>query len=159
MNFWSKGLGKKTIDLYLGKGEAQKGVDRLYVKGRVEAPVSWEYIILLHDEDLADFFALLRDPAMADYVYRMPGRWRLLAQIAVGGLKVVGLVLAAGLSQAFGKDLRAGEVELEMPPPSVKKRTRTVRARLGSKRLSMTTPEDGEEEEPPASSQAAVETG
>ena len=159
MQFWSKGLGKKTIQLYLSKGETIVSGDKLYLQGQMEAPVSWEYIILLHDEDLADFFALLRDPAMADYVYRMPGRWRLLANIAVGGLKVVCLMLAAGLSQAFGKDLRAGEVELEMPPPSVKKRTRTVRARLGSKRLSMTTPEDGEEEEPPASSQAAVETG
>ena len=144
MNFWSKGLGKKTIDLYLGNGEAQKGINQLYVKGQVEAPIDWEYIIELREEDMADFFGLLRDPAMADYIYQAPDRWRLLARMVVGGLAVAYLLLAAALAQVFGKDLGGEEVELELPPPSVRTRTRTrtVRKRLGSKRPSSTTPDD-----------------
>ena len=144
MNFWSKGLGEKTIDLYLGKGEAQKGVDRLYVKGRMEAPVSWEYIMCLRGEDLADFFALLSDPAMADYVYHSPDRWRLIGKMVVGGLRVGGLVLVAGLRQAFGAGLPGPDVELELPPPSEKKRKRAVGRRLGSRRLSRSKTVDEE---------------
>ena len=141
MNFWSKGLGEKTIDLQLGKGEAHPGADHLYVKGQVEAPVSWEYIMALRGEDFVDFFALLRDPAMADFVYSSPDRWRLLGGMITGGIKVGYRVAIAALRLAFGKSVTGELVELELPPPSVRKRKRTVRGRLGSRRPSAATPE------------------
>jgi hypothetical protein len=135
MNFWSKGLGKKTIDLYLGKGEPQKGVERLYVKGRMEAPVSWEYIMCLRGEDLEDFFALLREPAMADYFYHSPDRWELLRKMVLGGLRVAYLIVAACVVEALGKSVPDENVELELPPPSQQKRARARGSRLGSRRL------------------------
>ncbi len=136
MNFWSKGLGEKTIDLHLGKGEAQPGADHLYVKGHAEAPVSWEYIMALRGEDFVDFFALLRDPAMADFVYHSPNRWRLLGEMVVGGIQVACLIAVAALRLALGKSVTGELIELELPPPSTRKRKRSARRRLGSKRIS-----------------------
>ena len=137
MNFWSKGLGKRTIDLRLGKGEAHPGADHLYVKGRVEAPVSWEYIMALRGEDFVDFFALLREPAMADSIYRSPHRWRLLFGMIASGIYVGALVVVAVVRLALGKSVTGDLVELELPPPPARTRKRLVRGRLGSKRLSM----------------------
>ncbi len=136
MNFWSKGLGEKTMDLRLGKGEAHPGADRLYVKGHVEEPVSWEYIMALRGEDLEDILALLRDPVMADYIFAAPDRWRLIGRLAAGGIHVGWLVAGTVVRLLLGKSVTGELVELELPPPSEKKRKRSVRKRLGSKRLS-----------------------
>jgi len=136
MNFWSKGLGKKTIDLHLGKGEAHPGAEHLYVKGNAEAPISWEYIMALRGEDFVDVLALLREPAMADSIYSSPDRWRLLGKLIAGGIHVGCLVAVAAVRLALGKSVTGERVELELPPPSEKKRKRRVRARLGSKRIS-----------------------
>lgn len=137
MNFWSKGLGVKTIDLRLGKGAAHPGADHLYVKGRVEAPVSWEYIVALRGGDFVDFFALLRDPAMADAIYRAPDRWRLLRGMVAAGIHVGALVVVTVVRLALGRSVTGDRVELELPPPSERKRKRAVRGRLGSKPISM----------------------
>ncbi len=42
MEFWSKGLGKQTIALSLTDAEPLKREGTLYLKGRMEEPVSWE---------------------------------------------------------------------------------------------------------------------
>jgi hypothetical protein len=132
MNFWSKGLGRRTIDLRLGAGEAIDGGDKLYVRGQMEAPVSWEYIMRLRTDDLADFFELLRDPALVDYVYGSPERWRLIRGMVVGGLQLAGLVLAAALRRRFAAGTVQQAVELDLPPP--RERKRASGRRLGSKR-------------------------
>jgi hypothetical protein len=132
MNFWSKGLGRRTIDMRLGAGEAVNGGDVLYVKGQMEAPVSWEYIMRLQTDDLADFFGLLRDPALVDFVYDSPERWRLIRGMVGGGLQLAGLVFAAALRQLFAGDAVQKAMELELPPP--RKRKRATGRRLGSKR-------------------------
>lgn len=132
MNFWSKGLGRRTIDLRLSAGEALNGGDKLYVRGRMEAPVSWEYIMRLRTDDLADFFELLRDPVLVDYVYGSPERWRLIRGMIIGGLQLAGLVFAAALRQRFAGDAVQRAVELELPP--ARERKRATGRRLGSKR-------------------------
>lgn len=133
MNFWSKGLGQRKIDFYLGKGEAIKGVDWLYVKGQMEAPVSWEYIVRLRDEDLVDFFALLREPAMADYVYRSPERWHLIRGLLFGGLRLAWTILATTLRRLLRNETEIEDVEIQVPPALPRKRARAVRRRLGSR--------------------------
>lgn len=132
MNFWSKGLGRRTINLRLGAGEAIDGGDKLYVRGLMEAPVSWEYIMRLQIDDLADFFELLRDPVLVDYVYDSPERWRLIRGMVVGGLQLAGLVLAAALQRRFAAGAVQQAVELDLPPP--RERKRASGRRLGSKR-------------------------
>ncbi len=139
MNFWSKGLGEKTIDLHLGKGEAHPGADQLYVKGQTEAPVSWEYIVALRGEDFVDFFALLRDPAMADFIYDSPDRWRLLGGMIAGGIRAGGRIAFAALRNASGTGATTELVELELPPRSVAKKKRGQGRRLGSRRLASAT--------------------
>ena len=132
MSFWSKGLGRRTIDLRLAAGEALNGGDKLYVKGQMEAPVRWEYIMRLRTEDLADFFGLLRDPALIDYVYASSERWRIIRGMVGGGLQLAGLVLAAVLRQRFAGGAPPRAVDLELPPP--RERKRATGRRLGSKR-------------------------
>jgi hypothetical protein len=134
MNVWSKGLGRKTIDLRLSAGEALNGGDQLYVKGQMEAPVSWEYVMSLRADDLAEFFELLRDPALIDFVYGSPECWRLIRGMVIGGLQLAGLVLAAGLQQLFTRNPAKPAVELELPPPRVRERKRVSGRRLGSRR-------------------------
>jgi len=134
MNFWSKGLGRRTIDLRLGAGEAIDGGDKLYVKGQMEAPVSWEYIMRLRVDDLAEFFELLRDPALIDYVYASSERWSLIRGMIVGGLQLAGLVFAAALRQLFASNPATQAVELELPPARVRERKRKGERRLSSRR-------------------------
>lgn len=132
MNFWSKGLGQRTLDLRLGAGEAINGGDKLFVRGQMEAPVSWEYIMRLHVHDLADFFALLRDPVLIDYVYGSPERWLLIRGMLLGGLQLAGLLLIAALRQRFASDDSPRVVALELPP--ARERKRATGRRLGSRR-------------------------
>jgi len=47
MEFWSKGLGKMTIALTLTTGETLKSEGTLCLRGNMEEPVSWEYVMKL----------------------------------------------------------------------------------------------------------------
>ena len=133
MRFWSKGLGEKTIDLFLSKSESVKSRGVLYLKGQMEAPVSWDYIMPMTEDDIIDFFALLKDPAVADYIYKSPERWQLYRDMTLGGLKIALLVLIDAARRVFGGAGSEEEVVIQVPPPMERKRGRSVRRRLGSK--------------------------
>ena len=147
MQFWSKGLGKKTIQLYMSKGESLTGGEFLYLRGTMEAPVSWEYIMPMRGEDIVDFFALLKDPAIAQFVHSSPRRWQLYGAMVVKGLQLAGLVCLEILRTLFGAEtIEQGEL-IQVPPPSMlkqrKKRSKSAPAarkpykrRLGSKTTS-----------------------
>jgi len=77
MEFWSKGLGKRLIALTLTGGEPLRSEGTLCLRGNMEEPVSWEYVMKLSEEDLVDFFLLLKDPAVADYLFESENRWKL----------------------------------------------------------------------------------
>lgn len=117
MQFWSKGLGRRTISLRLRDGEAVKSGDLLYVRGRTEEPVSWDYVMPLAGSDLVEFVTLLRDPAIAEFMYRSPRRWRLYRRLAVGGIRFVALLLVDGLRRRLGAP-PPDEPEIVIPPPS-----------------------------------------
>jgi hypothetical protein len=134
MQFWSKGLGKKQIGLTLSKGEQIAGRDFLYVKGQMEKPVDWEYIMPMKGEDIADFMGLLKEPAMADYVFHSPDRWKVIGSMVVGGLELAVQVAKTVWQNAQGESAPLEDVVLEVPPPSYRKKKgakRKVRGRLG----------------------------
>ncbi len=132
MHFWSKGLGNRTISLRLDDGEAVKSGDRLYVRGRTEEPVSWDYVMPLTGSDLVEFVALLRDPAVAEFMYRSKRRWRLYARLTIGGLRFLVLMLVEIGRRRLGPP-PPQEPEIVIPPPSERgsRRTSTRTARRG----------------------------
>jgi hypothetical protein len=145
MQFWSKGLGKKTIQLFLSKGESVEGTDFLYLQGQMEAPVDWEYIMPMSGPDLVDFFDLLREPSIAEYVHQSPNRWKLYGAMIVQGLALAGKVAVVALQYALGRIEAPESVAIQVPPPSVMKKKRKkaavtkqkpYRRRLGSKTTS-----------------------
>jgi hypothetical protein len=125
MQFWSKGLGNRTVSLRLSAGEAVKSGDRLYVRGRTEEPVVWDYIMPLRGSDFTEFLALLREPRIVEYLYRSPHRWRLYATLLLGGTRFLWLLAVFLL---IGRRHPAPEEPtIEVPPPS-KRRQRDGRA-------------------------------
>lgn len=128
MQFWSKGLGKKTINLYLSKGETVRSGDSLYVKGTMEAPVDWDYIMPLKGHDIVDFFDLLRDPTIPRYIHSSPHRWKLYGAMIFQGLYLAAAVVFAGAKQAFGGNKVEEHIAIEVPPPSFMKQKKRKKA-------------------------------
>jgi hypothetical protein len=131
MQFWSKGLGNRTVSLRLSGGEAVKSGDRLYVRGRTEEPVVWDYIMPLKGADFTEFLALLREPRIIEYLYHSPHRWRLYRTLLVGGARF--LWLLAVFMLVGRRTTPPPEPTIEVPPPS-KRRPREARStadRLG----------------------------
>lgn len=129
MEFWSKGLGNRTVSLRLSAGEAVKSGDRLYVQGRTEEPVVWDYIMPLRGADFTEFFTLLRDPRVAKYLYQSPHRWRLYRTLLVGGTRFLWLLvcfLVVGRRRPVPE-----EPTIVVPPPS-KRRSREGRSTADS---------------------------
>jgi hypothetical protein len=160
MQFWSKGLGKKQIGLMLSRGDQIAGSEFLYVKGQMEKPVDWEYIMPMQGKDVVDFMALLKDPTMADFVFHSPERWKLIGSMVFGGLGLALQVLKTVWQNARGEGVPLEDVVLEVPPPSVRKKKgakRKVRKRLGGAKTVQAPsagPELDEEEDAKAASAA-----
>jgi hypothetical protein len=147
MEFWSKGLGEQTIALSLTESEPLKSEGMLYLKGRMEEPVSWEYIMSLSEDDMLDFFALLKEPAVADHLFESPNRWRIYGAMVGGGLRLAFLVLAGGLRGLLGRETQEEEVVIQVPPVPERRRKRGGRRRLSSK-ASSAPPVEAETEDP-----------
>jgi hypothetical protein len=133
MDFWSKGLGEQSIALSLTDSEPLKSEGMLYLKGRMEEPVSWEYIMRLSEDDMVDFFALLKEPEVADYLFESPNRWRLYREMVDGGLRLAFSVLAVSARRLLGREAQEEEVAIQVPPVPERRRKRPGRRRLGSK--------------------------
>ena len=155
MDFWSKGLGEQTIALSLTDSEPLKSEGMLYLKGRMEEPVSWEYIMSLSEDDMVDFFTLLKEPAVADHLFESPNRWRLYGGMVVGGLRLAFLVLAVGMRRLLGREAQEEEVAIQVPPVPERRRKRPGRRRLGSK----ASPAPPAESEDPSETRSASGRG
>lgn len=160
MDFWSKGLGKRTVGVDLAESDVTKSGDVLYLRGTMEEPITWDYIMRLRSDDVAEFMALLRDPRVADFVWDSPQRWQLFRRLLGGGLVLVWLVLVA-FARSFFVRGAVEEPEVQLPPPIERKRPATrerrTRRRLTSTdaRLSVTGERTGPRSAPPAEAQAA----
>jgi hypothetical protein len=128
MEFWSKGLGKRRINLSLAKGESLPSEGTVCVRGNMEEPVSWEYVMKLTGEDIADFFGLLKGPAMADYFFDSPRRWSLYRSMLLGGLRLGVLVIAASVRRLLGREAEMQDVSIQIPPPSMFKKKKKATA-------------------------------
>ncbi len=144
MDFWSKGLGNRTVSLRLGNGDAVKSGDKLYVKGQTEEPIVWDYIMPVRSTDLVEFVDLLRDEHLVEYLYRSPHRWRLYWTLLVGGLRFVGLLAKYMVVDRHRP--APEEPTIQVPPPSDRRRRRleghrtpAQRIRLGDSRVAGTT--------------------
>ncbi len=138
MEFWSKGLGKKTIAMALSKGESTVSEDAVCLRGVMEEPVSWEYVMLLDEADINDFFALLQEPGLARYVHASPNRWSLYAGLIKGGAQIAWRALVAAFGKGEGASLE--RVTVELPPPSaIAKKKKQKKKVLYRRRLSTTT--------------------
>jgi hypothetical protein len=151
MEFWSKGLGKRLIALTLSKGESLKSEGTLTLRGNMEEPVSWEYVMKLTDDDLVDFFLLLKDPAVADFLYESENRWRLYGGMIAGGIVLGVRVVTELLRNALGRARVDEDVVIQIPPPSERtlKKRKTVKRRLSGKATPTPTPRHELEPEEP----------
>jgi len=135
MEFWSKGLGKRLIALTLSKGESLKSDGTLTLRGNMEAPVSWEYGMKLSDDDLVDFFRLLKDPSVADFLYESESRWKLYGGMLAGGLVLGVRVVTELLRNVLGRARVDEDISIQIPPPSERKlkKRKKVKRRLSGK--------------------------
>ena len=141
MDFWSKGLGKRTVAIGLTRGESLLSEEAICLKGTMDEPVSWEYVMLLTTSDLMDFFTLLKEPEIARYIHASPNRWRLYAGFIAGGVRIACLALVAAIRHRFGGPA-AERVVIQLPPPSVikkRKKRRAYRRRLSTTTLAAPT--------------------
>ena len=142
MEFWSKGLGKKTIAMSLTKGESSLSEDALCLKGVMEEPITWEYVMLLDEADLKDFFALLQEPQPARFIYDSPNRWYIYAGFVKGGAQIAGRAILTMLRHSFGSAAVEAREKIQLPPPSmIKARKKRGKERNPpyKRRLSTTT--------------------
>lgn len=121
MDFWSKGLGKRTVTVDLANGEAVKSGDALYLKGTMEEPITWDYIMRLRTDDIVEFVTLLRDPRVAEFVHGSPHRWRLYARM-LSGVVVLGWLVAVAMVRGLFDRTPVEEPTVELPPPIARRR-------------------------------------
>jgi hypothetical protein len=138
MEFWSKGLGKKTIAMGLSNGESLVSEDALCLRGIMEEPVSWEYVMLLDEADIKDFFALLQEPGLAKYIHSSPNRWPLYAGLVKGGAQIAWRAIVFALTSKSGSEAQQKKVLIQLPPPSTITKKKKKKA-LYRRRLSTTT--------------------
>lgn len=87
MNFWSTGTGQSTLSLPLGDAVASTKDNLLIFKGKMGAPVFWEYNINLSDEDFISFFLLAKNPNTVEFMLNSKNRIRVFFSIAMSSVK------------------------------------------------------------------------
>jgi len=92
--------------------------DALCLKGIMDAPVSWEYVMLLDEDDLNDFFAILQEPTLAHYIHSSENRWRLYLGLVKGGVQIAVLATVAMLKHIFKGASQEERLVIELPPPA-----------------------------------------
>jgi len=103
----------------------------------MDEPVSWEYVMLLDEADLNDFFSLLKEPELARYVHASPNRWRIYGSFVVGAAQIAWRAITATVGRRLGRSAEVERVVIQLPPPSMLKKRKKKRAYR--RRLSTTT--------------------
>jgi hypothetical protein len=123
MEFCSKGLGKKTLTMSFSKADSLLSDDSQWcLKGVLEEPITWEYILLFEEADLGDFFALLQEKEFAAYIHRSPHRWRFYIGLAIGALQIAWRVVTEALRRNSSATIEAERVAITLPPASSQKK-------------------------------------
>ena len=105
MDLWSKGLGKRVLNLRLRERQALAERDgQLEIEGVMGAPVFWDYSVSLGERDVLDFLDFLQDPVPVEYLVGAEKRRTILATALAGAL----LFLRRTLFLVFGGTPAAG---------------------------------------------------
>jgi hypothetical protein len=94
MEFWSKGLGRRSLVLEPGSETVETDAERVALAGTVSAPVNWSYIMYVGPLDWRELFELALRREMATYLL-CRRRLRALARLTAFLFKFVGLYLWA----------------------------------------------------------------
>ena len=106
MDFWSKGLGKRTVCLYLRDGAGSPRAGAGCTWRRMDEPMSWDYIMPLEASEFAEFMGLLREPEVASFLYHSPKRNAVYRTLVVDGLRLVLRLVAAIVRHPIGVEQR-----------------------------------------------------
>ena len=87
MIFWSQGLGENSLNIPIGDAEMVKEGDLIYIKGKMGAPVFWDFKVTLREEDLKDIFIVVQDPNTAGFLVNSENHWNIYLKIVKGALR------------------------------------------------------------------------
>jgi hypothetical protein len=102
MEFWSKGLGRRSLVLALGEERVEADEEQVALSGRARAPVTWSYIMYLGRSDWTEFFEVALRPEMASYLL-CQRRLGSLLRLTVFLARFVGLYVSALVRVRLGR--------------------------------------------------------
>lgn len=77
MEFWSTGLGKKSMGINLGEETVKVSGNDLLLAGSVRPPLSWHYTITMDKDDWIEFIETAFHPIIISYLMK-PGKWSIM---------------------------------------------------------------------------------
>jgi hypothetical protein len=107
MEFWSKGLGRRSLILALGEEQVEADEEQVALSGKARAPVTWSYIMYLGRSDWTEFFEVALRPEIGSYLL-CQRRLGALARLTAFLMKFVALYASAlvrvrlGLAKGLG---------------------------------------------------------
>jgi hypothetical protein len=73
MEFWSTGLGKRSMVISVGKETVKVSGNDVIMTGTVSPPLSWHYTITMDKDDWIEFLETAFHPAIISYLIK-PGK-------------------------------------------------------------------------------------
>lgn len=89
MDLWSKGLGKRVLNLKLNERTQTDMADsKMVITGVMGPPVYWDYTVKMTARDITEFLEMLtKGDAPTTFIGRSAARWRIIGT-AVSSLAV-----------------------------------------------------------------------
>jgi len=85
VEFWSKGLGKRSMTVEIGTETVAVEDDLVLLRGTVKPPLSWKYQIEMDADDWVEFFGVATHPVIVRHLLarnRLGVAARALGQLA-----------------------------------------------------------------------------
>lgn len=70
MEFWSKGLGRRSLNIACGTEAITQQDEQVLLTGTVGPPLSWEYTIVMDADDWLGFFEVAFHPVVLRHLTR-----------------------------------------------------------------------------------------
>ncbi len=75
MEFWSTGLGKRSMGIDIGAEDIKIADSDVQLAGTVRPPLSWHYTINMDKDDWVEFLETAFHPVIVGYLVQ-PAKWR-----------------------------------------------------------------------------------
>ncbi len=82
MEFWSTGLGKKSMGIRVGEEAVKVAGNDVLLTGTVRPPLSWHYTITMDKDDWVEFLETAFHPVIVSYLIK-PGKWRVMFKAGI----------------------------------------------------------------------------